>query len=1580
MRKNFYQTHKLLRLLAILLLLQIPKLTQAQCDVTTGLIHEYQFNSSLQDNIGNNHATGALGASTMQYTTDQAGNSNSALQIIAGSGAQLTLSNPVPSADSITICFWFKADFPPNGYTARGVASDSLGNGIGYFGDSWITGNIAPSFGANFTLTGDNFSAINSLPVGTWTHVAIVKANGNTFVYYNGIIKLGIVNNANANTIIQYLFGQNNTFNRSPIGTVDNYRIYNRALGSAELVQLYNAIPLYITSQPQGQFACVNNTSNIALTVGHTQTAASYQWYQNGNAIANSNNNTLTLNNVSNADSGSYTVRIISTCNDTVISNPALVRIGLASLPTITNLNYFQTFNGTGGNFFGNIGSPTTNNANLYTDLHGGGAVAVLNTNGGFAINPQWTDTISSVSFWYRPFINNYSGSPFYLFGVPALGTSTVAGFTPLAIGTGLQLGHVGTGSAFTSSGVALTFNQWHHIAINIVGRKYTVYLNGNYAYTVTLPYNTIDAPLAFIGNTGAGTSAFTKGALGVYNDLLLTTDTLSQESLLAINDEIKFTTINYQPCDSNYGYRLSVKATSASAPLSYKWYKNNVALVNNGHTSGVDSDTLLFDRFIYANDTGVYKCEISNGCAMTTYTYNIVATVGGAWQVNAPYISITPNTDACTGITTAIAFDTVQQAPALINIQQIKYNGSFVAISNPLNIPPTAFGTYEFIAISSAAGCVGTTTFSYTGNVVNTIFNELSTKDCSDGTFGSAIEEVHTYDCDSTSVDTNYHYYRDINNKGIVAAVNTFGQINPITSVVMYNEAPTTPVILANNNLTDFNANYMHKSWAINTNSNISLSAPVNVRLYYTQADLDAMKLAINCPACTEADLVVSKHDLGAAVHDCDGDNSNFNINASIYWNKDSNNTNNEYAVIGNYAGNTSPSANGNLPLGIVGGSVHGTEFGAKYFEVTVEGFSEFRLHLIPLPNVVSIPCVNTIYPTNNTVNINLSTDSLVWNSTPNATSYNIDIKENGNTVLLANTTDTMLSLAQFIGNNGLFQFNKTYTWTIIPTDGFNYANGCNAATFSTTLPPTYCVPSLVSPFDPIGFENFRIKGEQNTKHEFNFQLNGGYRDSSASYNIPVFEFGKSYFFSTYCSGNRELYVYIDGNNDGVFSANELLIDSLHYRFTQGCNITIPNTANFSAGFRRVRVICQIQSSNNNVFPTPYVSNACNLGESVVYDFSCELKPFATPYSISNYTPDPNSYQWDDNSMRTTMGTSSNTGSFVSFVDSNNHIFARLYPLSNTYFGNVTATYNRETNDAIRNSGGRYIGSRTIQIEVQQQPISNYRLRYYLPANELDSLIANSNGVINSINDIEIMKDNTRDGLLWDSVANTYILPSLPLSNATYHTISTITPMANGDYFLDINGLNSFSSFYIVNKSSAPLNIHDIKLVGKVLTGNHALTIEDINNLKKASSAILQVSTNGKEFNDVLEIDLSKNQFSTIQNGNIEKSYRVKVTQNGNITYSNIVVLQGENFSSVLKAFPVPVKDVLHANYILIKAMPIEYQLVDAFGKVHENGITNGVAGSNHLELNLEHLAASTYTLIIKACNIILQTKVIKQ
>jgi len=87
---------------------------------------------------------------------------------------------------------------------------------------------------------GYNGTIANTLPLGVWTHVAVVKSSS-TFTYYQNAVSKGTGNQTvNEDSNPFYIGGDYD--NQGAIdGVVDEVRLYNRALSATEVAALYNA-------------------------------------------------------------------------------------------------------------------------------------------------------------------------------------------------------------------------------------------------------------------------------------------------------------------------------------------------------------------------------------------------------------------------------------------------------------------------------------------------------------------------------------------------------------------------------------------------------------------------------------------------------------------------------------------------------------------------------------------------------------------------------------------------------------------------------------------------------------------------------------------------------------------------------------------------------------------------------------------------------------------------------------------------------------------------------------------------------------------------------------------------------------------------------------------------------------------------------------------------------------------------------------------------------------------------------------------------------------------------------------------
>jgi outer membrane protein OmpA-like peptidoglycan-associated protein len=221
----------LLSVIQIDLMAQIP---------TTGLIGYYPFTGNANNMISTNYYGKVKGAI---LTTDRFGNANSAYAFDTDKWIELYNSGalPIGGASSFSVSYW---------------ALVSHG-GIAWSKNGCITGNLQVLNGVYPTYIDtradkcqycfwDITKYATTFNSTTWYHIVYVKKSDSLLVYLNGtsIIKkvfrdchLSAGNNRQNFNIGS---GSKNTWGEFN-GSLDDFRIYNRALTGAEISQLYTA-------------------------------------------------------------------------------------------------------------------------------------------------------------------------------------------------------------------------------------------------------------------------------------------------------------------------------------------------------------------------------------------------------------------------------------------------------------------------------------------------------------------------------------------------------------------------------------------------------------------------------------------------------------------------------------------------------------------------------------------------------------------------------------------------------------------------------------------------------------------------------------------------------------------------------------------------------------------------------------------------------------------------------------------------------------------------------------------------------------------------------------------------------------------------------------------------------------------------------------------------------------------------------------------------------------------------------------------------------------------------------------------
>jgi hypothetical protein len=142
-------------------------------------------------------------------------------------------------------------------------------------------------------------------------------------------------------------------------GSVDELRFSWTALPPNQFLVSTDAGPVnppVITQQPAHQTLRVGMSSSLSVTA--TGTGFAYQWYRNDQAIGGATNQTLPLNNVTVADDGLYTVRVINEAAGGIstTSAPAVVRVLSVSTTTRSlGLNFVGSGSGNWSNIPGII-------------------------------------------------------------------------------------------------------------------------------------------------------------------------------------------------------------------------------------------------------------------------------------------------------------------------------------------------------------------------------------------------------------------------------------------------------------------------------------------------------------------------------------------------------------------------------------------------------------------------------------------------------------------------------------------------------------------------------------------------------------------------------------------------------------------------------------------------------------------------------------------------------------------------------------------------------------------------------------------------------------------------------------------------------------------------------------------------------------------------------------------------------------------------------------------------------------------------------------------------------------------------
>ena len=564
---------------------------KAQSSLTNGLVAYYTFDGNANDQSGNGNNASIFGAT---FTTDRFSITNGALMFNGVNNyVNATVTNqPLGNAPRTLTC-WLK---PADDRSEGGVVYQGQGNCTGHlFGIGTASYNSPRQI--MFWGGCQDWASSLPLPTNQWSFVAITyDGAGHLTAYVNNSQQSANIGTLNTLSAHFWMGGETGndgaSFDYFYYGAMDNVRMYNRALSTNEVAQLYaieSKPPVQITQDLTNIYALYGHDTAISITAT-SSLPVNYQWYfipADGSGQA-----------------GAYAQIISGFVYNVVVTNSGF---GYGNIPSVS----FVGGGGSGAGGYASIsngvvvGISVTNAGSGYTTPP---AVAIGNPNGlsfgqtnsTFAISHA---NSSNVGSYYVVIGNAYESV-----------TSSVVSLT-LVYPPSININPIGFTGTYHSSNSLTAYAtgtpplsyQWFLNGTNIshaTGNSYTIAslnLTNTGAYTVQVSnlYGTTSSIPAYVYLAPALTSPFA-GAIGLWG----------QNTTLGVG-------------------------AVGSGILSYQWYFNGAVI------SGATNYSYVLNNIQFTN-AGLYSVVVSSPYGSVTNTaYQVVVNPAEIAMGTCPIIYI---------------------------------------------------------------------------------------------------------------------------------------------------------------------------------------------------------------------------------------------------------------------------------------------------------------------------------------------------------------------------------------------------------------------------------------------------------------------------------------------------------------------------------------------------------------------------------------------------------------------------------------------------------------------------------------------------------------------------------------------------------------------------------------------------------------------------------------------------------------------------------------------------------------------------------------------------------------------------
>ena len=330
-------------------------------DNTSSLVAHYTFDTLSVIDSSRNHYDGKLNGAKAAT-----GMFSRALQF-DGVNDSVDAGTFNVNGRAMTLSAWIKAD----DFDTHDARIISKAKGTAEQDHYWMlstikkSGGIKPRFrlktdGKTTTLIGKN-----DLPVGKWVHVAATYDGSSMRIYLDGklmgsVKKSGFIS---TNSSVAVRMGDNPKGGRAFDGTIDDVRVYSRALSASELANLDITPQLSADAGPDKLLRCTDTYRTVGGST--SSTGATYRWTSTDGQILSGAKSTLAK--VSQA--GTYTLTVSQAGSQTASDDVVVTRAKNCSL--LAHYSFDNVANNSAPDISGNNHTGIVNGATATTGKTG---------------------------------------------------------------------------------------------------------------------------------------------------------------------------------------------------------------------------------------------------------------------------------------------------------------------------------------------------------------------------------------------------------------------------------------------------------------------------------------------------------------------------------------------------------------------------------------------------------------------------------------------------------------------------------------------------------------------------------------------------------------------------------------------------------------------------------------------------------------------------------------------------------------------------------------------------------------------------------------------------------------------------------------------------------------------------------------------------------------------------------------------------------------------------------------------------------------------------------------------------------